>query len=104
MKSDAIAYLVAGACFGVILGWVIGTQQAQRAAQSPVAVAQQAAQGASAQGSQAASNQRQPPPLDEAKVQQLTTVLDKDPKNADAAIQLANTYFDAEHYQDAIKW
>jgi tetratricopeptide (TPR) repeat protein len=107
MKSDAIAFLISGMCFGVILGWVIGTQQAQRAGQPVIAQAAsaQAAQGASAQGGQAASsNQRQPPPLDEARVQQLTTILNSDPKNAGAAVQLANTYFDAERYSDAIKW
>ena len=106
MKSDAIAFLVSGMCFGVIVGWVIGVQQAQRAGQ-PVAVqaSTQAAQSASAPASQGAgSSQRQPPPLDEARVQQLTTILNSDPKNAGATVQLANTYFDAERYSDAIKW
>jgi tetratricopeptide (TPR) repeat protein len=32
------------------------------------------------------------------------TVIENDPKNARAAVQLANTYFDAERYPDAIKW
>jgi tetratricopeptide (TPR) repeat protein len=107
MKSDAIAFLISGMCFGVIVGWVIGTQQLQRASQQAVtqSPSAQAAPGASPQGSQAAaSNQRQPPPLDEAKVQQLTTILNSDPKNAGATVQLANTYFDAERYADAIKW
>ncbi|MBM3818439.1 MAG: tetratricopeptide repeat protein, partial [Acidimicrobiia bacterium] len=42
--------------------------------------------------------------LDEARVQTLTDTFNKDPRNADAAVQLGNTYFDAERYQDAIKW
>ena len=107
MKSDAIAFLISGMCFGVIVGWVIGTQQLQRANQQAVtqSAPAQAAQGASPQGGQAAANnQRQPPPLDEAKVQQLTTILNSDPKNAGATVQLANAYFDAERYADAIKW
>jgi tetratricopeptide (TPR) repeat protein len=37
-------------------------------------------------------------------VQALTTIIKSDPKNADAAVQLANTYFDAEHWEDAIQW
>jgi tetratricopeptide (TPR) repeat protein len=100
MKPDAIIYTFAGMLFGVILGWVMGTQQPSR----PGATAQTAgaAQGASAQGSTA--NQRQAPPLDEAKVQALTTILESDPKNADAAVQLANVYFDAERFDDAIGW
>jgi tetratricopeptide (TPR) repeat protein len=104
VKSDAIAYIISGVCFGLILGWVIGTQQVNRAALQPPAQATQAAAGASAQGSQAAGNQRQPPPLDDAKVQSLTTILNSDPKNVEATVQLANTYFDAERYGDAIKW
>ena len=106
MKSDSIAYAVAGMCFGVIVGWVIGTQQAGRASAPQVAQTSQAAQAAAppqAQG-QAAGGQRQPPPLDEGRVQSLTTILNSDPNNAGAAVQLGNTYFDAERYPDAIKW
>jgi tetratricopeptide (TPR) repeat protein len=104
MKSDAIAYTVAGICFGVILGWVIGTQQARQAAGSQ-APAAQAAQAAAPPANQAAgNNQRQPPPLDEGRVQSLSTILNSDPKNLEAAVQLANVYFDAERYPEAIKW
>jgi tetratricopeptide (TPR) repeat protein len=74
---------------------VIGAQQAPRPA-APAAAAAAPAQG---QGTP-----RQAPPLDEAKVQALMTVIKNDPKNAGAALQLANTYFDAERYEDAIKW
>jgi tetratricopeptide (TPR) repeat protein len=97
MKAESIVFAVAGMCFGVILGWVIATQQAgERVAAVPAQTAAPAAQ--------AAGNPRQPPPLDEAKVQSLSTILKSDPKNAGAAVQLANTYFDAEQYPDAIKW
>lgn len=84
-------------CFGVILGWVIGVQQTGgRFAAAPAPASAPAAQGAAAG--------QQPPPLDEARVQSLMTVIKNDPKNAGAAVQLANTYFDAERYPDAIKW
>src|ERR1044071_1576066 len=99
MKSDAIAYTVAGMCFGVILGWVIGTQQATRAS------APQAAQSTTSQPQATApanNGQRQPPPLDESRVESLTTILKSDPNNAGATVQLANTYFDAERYSDAM--
>lgn len=86
-------------CFGVILGWVIGVQQAggRFSATPATAAAPPATQGA-------AAGQQQPPPLDEARVQSLMTVIKSDPNNAGAAVQLANTYFDAERYPDAIKW
>lgn len=94
MKAESIVFTVAGMCFGIILGWVLGTQQAQRTASVGVA--------APAQSGAATTQQRAT--LDEAKVQQLTTVLDSDPSNARAAVELANTYFEGERYDDAIKW
>jgi cytochrome c-type biogenesis protein CcmH/NrfG len=99
MRADSIVFAIAGICFGIILGWVIGVQQA-----GPRGVAAPAATTASPAPAQGAGTAQQPPPLDDAKVQALTTVLKADPKNAGAMVQLANTYFDAERYQDAIKW
>jgi tetratricopeptide (TPR) repeat protein len=42
--------------------------------------------------------------LDEARVQALNTILQGDPKNVNATVQLGNVYFDAERWDDAIKW
>jgi cytochrome c-type biogenesis protein CcmH/NrfG len=96
MRADSIVFAIAGMCFGVILGWVIGVQQAGgRFSTAPATTA------APAQG---AAGQPQAPPLDEARVQSLMTVIKNDPKNAGAAVELGNTYFDAERYTDAIKW
>ena len=103
MKAESIVYAIAGMCFGIILGWIIATQQQPARAVAPVAQAaggtqqQQQSQSASASGQQAKV-------LDEARVQQLTTILTSDPKNAGAAVQLGNTYFDAERYPEAINW
>lgn len=95
MKLESAVFAVAGMCFGIILGWVIGTQQARVAVTTAPAPAAQAA---------AATTQRQAPPLDEAKVQSLTTILKSDPNNASATLQLANAYFDAERFKDAVQW
>ncbi len=103
MRSDSIVFAIAGMCFGIILGWVIGTQQATRRTGAVVQMQSGAAepqQGANQQ----ASGTRQPPALDEAKVQGLMTIIKSDPKNAGAHVQLGNSYFDAERYADAIKW
>ena len=96
MKSDSIAYVIAGICFGIILGWVIGTQQARRPGASAPAAASQPATAGTAQ--------QQAPRLDEGRVQALNTILQSDPKNVNATIQLGNVYFDAERWDDAIKW
>ena len=37
-------------------------------------------------------------------MQSLQTIIKSDPKNVGAHVQLANAYFDAERYADAIKW
>jgi tetratricopeptide (TPR) repeat protein len=96
MKPDAIAYIIAGMCFGVILGWVIGTEQAGRARQ-------RAADSLGAPA-QSGAGRQQAPQLDLRRVQELEALLERDPQNADAAVQLANTYFDAERWEDAIRW
>jgi tetratricopeptide (TPR) repeat protein len=93
VKPDSIAYVVAGMCFGVILGWVIGTQQAAPGAPAPAAPAESPSQAA-----------RQPPALDEARVQALTARIQNEPRNARLAVELANLYFDAERWDDAIVW
>jgi tetratricopeptide (TPR) repeat protein len=97
MKSDAIAYVIAGMAFGTILGWVIGTQQVRRAAPPPAAATSSTQTGGS-------TAQQQPPVLDQARVDQLKQTVSSNPKNVDALIQLGNTYFDAERWDDAITW
>jgi cytochrome c-type biogenesis protein CcmH/NrfG len=105
MRSDSIVFAIAGMCFGIILGWVIGTQQAGRRAPAAVQLQQATpAPAAAGGGDQAAGAARTPPPLDEGKVQSLQTIIKSDPKNVGAYVQLGNAYFDAERYADAIKW
>jgi tetratricopeptide (TPR) repeat protein len=96
MKSESIVFAIAGMCFGVILGWVIGTQQ-----RAPLAAGAPAAASTAAEGQ---AQERQTPVLDEARVQGLLTIINNDPKNVGAHVQLGNTYFDAERYPEAIKY
>ena len=98
MRSDSIAYVVAGMAFGTILGWVIGTQQVRRV---PSAAETAAPAG---QTSPAGATTRQAPSLDQARVQELQASISSNPKNVDAVVQLGNTYFDAEQWDNAITW
>jgi tetratricopeptide (TPR) repeat protein len=99
MKSDAIAFGIAGVFFGLIAGWVIGSQQATVApgqpAPAPAAVSAPA--GGAAPPTRAAV-------LDETQVKALKSVAEREPSNAQARAQLGNLYFDAERYEDAITW
>jgi cytochrome c-type biogenesis protein CcmH/NrfG len=99
MKIESILFAVAGMLFGVIVGWIIGSQQqAGRAMAQPQAAAAVEAPAAGGQAPQQAAV------LDEGRVQALQTIVNNDPKNAEARVQLGNVYFDGERYQDAIKW
>src|SRR5215467_13422420 len=95
MKSDSIAFGVAGIAFGLIAGWIIGTQQASSRPPAP------AAQAASAPAAQANTRAAV---LDEAKINALKSVAEREPANAKPRVDLGNLYFDAERYDDAITW
>src|SRR5262249_19247559 len=97
MKSDAIAFGIAGVLFGLIAGWIIGSQQAT----GRVTTAS-APQAASAPASSGSASTRAV--LDETKVSALKTVAERETSNARPRVELGNLYFDAERYDDAIKW
>jgi len=96
MKSDGIAYGIAGVAFGLIAGWMIGSQQAtlSRGAAPPPAAASSTAPAAAP----AAAT------LDENKVNAYKSVAEREPTNPKPRVELGNIFFDAERYDDAIKW
>lgn len=96
MKAEAIVFAVGGMVFGLLVGWVVGDQQAKHAGPVPVAAAPAPAAGS--------AETRQPPPLDETRARSLANVANGDPKNVEARVQLGNLYQDAERFTDAIKW
>jgi tetratricopeptide (TPR) repeat protein len=96
MKSESIAFGVAGVIFGLIAGWVIGAQQATTRAPA-AAAAQATAPAGNSPGTRAAV-------LDETQAQALKSVAAREPSNPAPRSQLGNLYFDAEQYDDAIKW
>ena len=98
MRADAIVFGIAGSLFGLIVGWVLGSQQAGRA--GPVAAP--VAQAAPAPSASAASPQ--PVPIDPERVKALESVAAKNPKDPQPRVQLGNIYFDAEQFKDAITW
>jgi cytochrome c-type biogenesis protein CcmH/NrfG len=98
MRSDAIAFGIAGMLFGLIAGWIIGSQQTTaRPAAAPAPPAAAAPAGSASTTTRAAV-------LDETKVTALKNVADREPSNAQPRVELGNLYFDAERYDDAVKW
>lgn len=96
VKSDAIAFGIAGIAFGLIAGWVIGTEQAT--VRTPGAAARVAA------GAPAANAAPPAAILDQTKVSALKAVAEREATNPKPRVELANLYFDAEKFDDAIKW
>jgi len=96
MKPESIVLAIAGTFFGLIVGWVIGTQQPgpARSATTPPAATQPAPEG------QAAA----PAPVDEGRAATLRATAEQDPSNVVVRIELANMYFDAERPADAVPW
>jgi tetratricopeptide (TPR) repeat protein len=99
MRADSIVFALAGVLFGVIVGWVLGSQQTR----SSVAVATQAVQQAQPAG-QAAQQGSRAVPLDQDRAKALEAVAQQNPKDAQPRVQLGNMYFDAEQYPQAIAW
>jgi cytochrome c-type biogenesis protein CcmH/NrfG len=98
MRADAIVFGIAGTLFGLIIGWVLGSQQTA----STVRQAAPVAQAAPAQAQQQSAPQ--PAPVDQARVKALETVASQNSKDPQPRIQLGNMFFDAEQFPDAIKW
>ena len=97
MRRDAILFGIAGVFFGVLVGWIIGAQQA--AGVVPAAGSQPAATS-----SAAGSAQQGPPPFDESRAAQLEAAAKRNPSDPESRVQLGNLYFDAERYADAVRW
>ena len=98
MKSDAVAFGIAGILFGLIAGWIIGSQQGAARPPAAAPAAAGASQGAAGTGTSRAAV------LDETQVNALKTVAEREASNAAPRVQLGNLYFEAERYDEAIKW
>jgi tetratricopeptide (TPR) repeat protein len=97
VSRESIIFAVAGTFFGILVGWIIGSQQAdgRRPAPAPSAPAAQQAP---------APRQQTAAPLDEARVASLRQSADRDPRDARIRIELGNVYFDSERFDEAARW
>lgn len=95
MSRDAIIFGIAGAFFGVIVGWIIGSQQGG---------SRPASTQASAQSVPATPNEPATPPINLERVRALEQQAKAQPADAVVRAALANLYFDAERPDLAIPW
>ena len=96
MPRESILFGVAGVFFGLIVGWIIGSQQV--AGPRPATVAEQ--QAAPAPSGQTDTTV----PLDESRAASLRASAEQNPRDAATRVQLGNMYFDAGRFPEAVKW
>jgi cytochrome c-type biogenesis protein CcmH/NrfG len=95
VSKDALVVGVAGVFFGVLVGWIIGSQQGASApVPAPVAAASQPSAGGAPT----------PPPLDESRASAMKATAQQNPGDAVTRVQLGNMYFDAGRFQEAAEW
>jgi cytochrome c-type biogenesis protein CcmH/NrfG len=97
LSKEALVIGVAGVFFGVLVGWIIGTQQGGgvRVPSAPTTAAAPADSGGSTPQVQ---------PLDEARATAMKTTAQQNPSDAVTRVQLGNMYFDAGRFQEAAEW
>ena len=96
MSRESVAFGIAGVFFGVLIGWIIGSQQVR-----------DAPGGASAQTQASAppeAGQSPPARLDEARAAALLASAEQDRTDAASRVQLGDLYFDAQRFPEAARW
>jgi tetratricopeptide (TPR) repeat protein len=95
MTRDAVIFGISGTMFGLLAGWIIGSQQARPAAGVQTAVQQQAA---------STPAQTPAPTIDLNRANALEAEAKARPGDAAVRAQLGNLYFDAQRFDLAIPW
>ena len=98
MSKDSIVFGISGVFFGILVGWIIGSQQGAGA--RPAA----APEAAQAQAATSTPGQSTMKPLDEARAAELSQAATTNPRDVQARLDLGNLYFDSERFADAAKW
>jgi cytochrome c-type biogenesis protein CcmH/NrfG len=97
MTRESLAFGLSGVFFGVLIGWIVGSQQA-------VTVTEPAPAPAATQQDAAPADAPAPQPVDAAQATALERQAGAEPGNAAVRIELGNMYFDAERFDQAATW
>lgn len=102
MKRDSLVYLISGTFFGVLVGWILGSQQGGPGVAS--GASGPAASTASASTSASTPEAPAPPPLDVQRAGALQKTAAAQPTNAAVRVELANLYYDSAQFDQAATW
>jgi len=97
MKRESIMFSMVGMLFGILIGWIIGSQHA--GPPTPTAPPASASSGSSASGRATSA-----PALDVQRASELERTANSQPSNTAVRVELANVYFDAERFDLAVPW
>jgi cytochrome c-type biogenesis protein CcmH/NrfG len=92
VPKESVVFGLAGVFFGILVGWMIGSQQARPPAattSAPPAAAQQA---------------QTAPPFDQSRATALEATIAANASDVESRVQLGDLYFDAERFADATRW
>jgi tetratricopeptide (TPR) repeat protein len=93
VSRDSVIFGLAGVFFGILVGWIIGSQQ-----NAAPRVATPAPERAATSGQSTAA------PLDESRAATLAQTAQGNPQDAAVRLELGNLYFDSERFADAARW
>ena len=98
MKLESVIFLITGTCFGLIVGWVLGSQQSVTLQTTNIGEPRV----------QATPNVNQPAVeprvVDEQRIQTLVSAAEQNSSDPAPRVTLGNLYFDAEQFEEAVEW
>jgi tetratricopeptide (TPR) repeat protein len=94
MTREAVIFGISGTMFGLLAGWIIGSQQARPVTTPAPPAATQAA----------APEQPAAPPIDLKRAAALEQQAKSSPNDAAVRTELGNLYFDAQRFDLAVPW
>lgn len=95
MNRESVVFAISGTMFGLLVGWILGTQQTSGAAAVVAPAGQQSAQLPATPAA---------PPLDVQRAAALERQANDEPTNSAIRVDLGNIYFDAERFDLASSW
>jgi len=95
VSRDSVIFGLAGVFFGVLVGWIVGSQQG-----GPPRLAGPPASAPAATSGQSSTAV----PLDESRAATLAQAAERSPRDANVRVELGNLYFDSERFEDAARW
>jgi len=97
MKTESIVFAIAGSFFGLIVGWILGSQ-------TPSGNGPRTVTTATTVSPNTAESSNQTAEVDLNYERTLLLEAEQDPNNAQVRTELGNMYFDAERFNEASQW